>query len=248
MKKVPGKSLAVAATSIALVVGVGAQPALAFQLDIHPPTGRNWNIDVESSETIADVKQKIADRSGWPIEFTCIVYANKALQNGRTLSEYNIPPGATFPWFTLPVAARWSITIDEPLLGGAVNNALETAPEPATFDIVDGSLPAGVTLDPDTGLVAGTFTEAGPFSATLRATNACGTAEVTWAGTVTGTVTDTGPNTATTELPKTGIPENLAPLLGLGATALIFMGSLLALRRARSEHGPVGDVRQTDVD
>ena len=73
MKKVPGKSLAVAATSIALVVGVGAQPALAFQLDIHPPTGRNWNIDVESSETIADVKQKIADRSGWPIEFTCIV-------------------------------------------------------------------------------------------------------------------------------------------------------------------------------
>jgi len=236
MKKATGKTLAIAATSIVLVVGVGAQPALAFQLDIHPPTGRNWNIDVESSETIADVKQKIADRSGWPIEFTCIVYANKALLNERTLSEYNIPPGATFPWFTLPVAASWSITPDEPLLGGAVNNALETAPEPATFDVVAGALPAGVTLDPDTGLVAGTFTEAGAFSATLRATNACGTAEVTWAGTVTGTVTDTSPNTATTELPNTGNPANLLPLFGVGSTALmlvgfLLIGSLVVLRR-----------------
>jgi hypothetical protein len=87
MKKVPGKTLAIAATSIALVVGVGAQPALAFQLDIHPPTGPNWFIDVESSDTIADVKQKIADRSGWPVEFTCIVFANKALLDARTLSE-----------------------------------------------------------------------------------------------------------------------------------------------------------------
>jgi hypothetical protein len=30
MKEVPGKTLALAATSMALVVGVGAQPALAF--------------------------------------------------------------------------------------------------------------------------------------------------------------------------------------------------------------------------
>ena len=97
MTQAPRKTLAIAATSMALVVGVGAQPALAFQLDIQPPTGRNWNIDVDSSETIADVKQKISDRSGWPVEFTCIVYANKALLDARTLSECNIPAGATFP-------------------------------------------------------------------------------------------------------------------------------------------------------
>ena len=227
MTQAPRKTLAIAATSMALVVGVGAQPALAFQLDIQPPTGRNWNIDVESSETIADVKQKISDRSGWPVEFTCIVYANKALLDARTLSECNIPAGATFPWFTLPVAARWSITPDEPLLGGVVNNSLETAPEPASFAVVDGALPAGVTLDPDTGLVAGTFTEASSFSATLRATNVCGTAEVTWAGTVPAA----GSNTESTELPNTGIHANLAPLLGLSAAALILMGSLLAFRR-----------------
>jgi len=225
MKKVPGKTLAIAATSIALVVGVGAQPALAFQLDIHPPTGRNWYIDVESSDTIADVKQKIADRSGWPVEVTCIVFANKALLDARTLSEYNIPAGVTFPWFTLPVAARWSITPDEPLLGGAVNNALETAPEPASFDVVDGALPAGVTLDPDTGVVAGTFTEAGPFSATLRATNLCGAAEVTWAGTVLAA----GSNSESNELPNTGIPENLLPLFGVGAAGLMLAGSLLVV-------------------
>jgi len=238
MKKVPGKTLAIAATSMALVVGLGAQPALAFQLDIHPPTGRNWNVDVESSETIADVKQKIADRSGWPIEFTCIVYANKALLNERTLSDYNIPPGATFPWFTLPVAASWSITPDEPLLGGAVNNALETAPEPATFDVVDGALPAGVMLDPDTGLVAGTFTEAGPFSATIRTTNVCGEGDLTWTGTVAADPPADGPDAESNALPETGVAGVFAPLLGVGAAALmlvgfLLIGSLVVLRRRR---------------
>ena len=226
------KVLAIAATSLALVVGVGAQPALAFQLDIHPPTGRNWFIDIESSETIADVKQKIADRSGWPVEFTCIVYANKALLDARTLSEYNIQPGVTFPWFTLPVAARWSITPDEPLLGGAVNNALETAPTPATFEVVAGALPAGVTLDSDTGLVAGTFTEAGAFSATIRATNVCGDGDLTWAGTVPAAgLPSTDPNAESNELPNTGVTGVFAPLLGFAAVSLILCGSVLAFRR-----------------
>lgn len=229
MTKAPGKTLAIAATSMALVLGVGTQPALAFQLDIQPPTGQNWYVDVESSDTVADVKQKIADRSGWPVEFTCIVYANKALLNERTLSEYNIQPGVTFPWFTLPVAARWSITPDEPLLGGVVNNALETAPEPASFEVVAGTLPAGVTLDPDTGLVAGTFSATGSFSATLRATNVCGTAEVMWAGIVAAG----GPNTESNALPNTGVPAVFAPSLGLSAAALILVGSLLVFRRRR---------------
>ena len=106
-----------------------------------------------------------------------------------------------------------------------MNNALETAPEPASFDVVDGALPAGVTLDPDTGVVAGTFTEAGPFSATLRATNLCGAAEVTWAGTVLAA----GSNSESNELPNTGIPENLLPLFGVGAAGLMLAGSLLVV-------------------
>jgi len=35
MKKATGKTLAIAATSIVLVVGVGAQPAVAFKLGTH---------------------------------------------------------------------------------------------------------------------------------------------------------------------------------------------------------------------
>jgi hypothetical protein len=117
-----------------------------------------------------------------------------------------------------------------------VNNALETAPEPATFDIVDGALPAGVTLDPDTGLVVGAFTEAGAFSASIRATNACGTADVTWTGTVAADPPADGPDAESNALPETGVAGVFAPLLGVGATALmkvgfLLIGSLVVLRR-----------------
>lgn len=56
-----------------------------------------------------------------------------------------------------------------------------TAP---TYSVLDGSLPAGLTLDGATGIVSGTPTTTGPYSFTLRATNPAGTADLVVTGAV----------------------------------------------------------------
>ena len=43
-----------------------------------------------------------------------------------------------------------------------------------TYAIVDGALPDRLTLDPATGEISGTPTEAGTFTSSVRAANDCG--------------------------------------------------------------------------
>jgi hypothetical protein len=59
----------------------------------------------------------------------------------RFLPGCNIQPGFAFLCFTVPVAESWPITPDEPLKGGAVNNSLKTAPEPAIFGVKSANYP-----------------------------------------------------------------------------------------------------------
>ncbi|OWK47361.1 beta strand repeat-containing protein [Fimbriiglobus ruber] len=58
---------------------------------------------------------------------------------------------------------------------------------PDTFAVTSGALPAGLTLDPTTGVISGTPTTDGPFSFTVTATDAAGRTAVSPA--LTGTVT-----------------------------------------------------------
>ena len=207
----------------AALVMVGAPAAVAgggMQIVISTPGGTTIILDVEVSDSIDNVKQKIQDRVGIQPSQMQLVFADKTLEEGRTLSDYNIQPGDTLQLVPRIPLAFSTLPLPRFVLDALYSSSVlaEGGFGAATYSVTVGELPAGIVLDAVTGALTGTPRSAGSWSFTITANAGGVTATQAFSGAIAPQLAATGAD-----------PEGFV----VAAALLLLLGAALRVRDVR---------------